>query len=135
MAFSSKTQSDYANLMNNACYVMSIAYGLHTGFLSLLQKGLNEGSVKHSGWVQDAERLSGCRVAKVTFPSSYDGPKPKFVVLELDHGKHFVVGKIGAEKLALPTDKAGWVEYDPAGNSNSQIITGLRVFYGKLSAN
>jgi hypothetical protein len=129
MAFSSRTQTDYANLMNNACYVMCIAYGKHTDFLNLLSKGLKERSVESTGWVSDAEMLSNFSVAKVQFPSTYSGPNPKFVVLELDGGKHFVVGKPGAERLAEPTNKAGWVDYDPAGVSRSQTITGLRVFY------
>lgn len=129
MAFSSKTQSDYATLMNNACYVMCIAYGKHTDFLPLLNKGLNEGSVQGTGWVSSAGQLSGFAVSKVQFPSTYSGPTPKFVVLELDGGKHFVVGKPGSEKITKPTNKQGWVEYDPAGTSKSQVITGLRVFY------
>lgn len=129
MAFSSKTQSDYANLMNSACYVMCIAYGKHIDFLNLLSKGLNEGSVQSTGWVSNAGMLSNLKVSKVQFPSVYSGPTPKFVVLELDGGRHFVVGKPGAERLTAPTNKAGWVDYDPAGVSKSQTITGLRVFY------
>jgi len=129
MAFSSRTQTDYANMMNSACYVMCIAYGKHTDFLSLLSKGLSEGSVQETGWVSDAGQLSNLSVSKVQFPSVYSGPNPKFVVLELDGGKHFVVGKPGAERLVKPTSKNGWVDYDPAGVSKSQLITGLRVFY------
>lgn len=129
MASFSKTQFDYAKLMNSACYVMCIAYGKHTNFLSLLSAGLENGSVEYTGWVNDAGRLSGFKVSKVGFPGHYTGPTPKFVVLELDWGKHFVVGKPGAEKLSEPTKKEGWVAYDPAGNSKSNLITGLRVFY------
>lgn len=129
MAFSSRTQTDYANLMRSACYVMCIAYGKHTDFLNLLSKGLKEGSVLGTGWVSDASLLSGLSVMKVQFPSVYSGPTPKFVVLELDGGKHFVVGKPGAEHLTGPTDKKEWVDYDPSGVSRSRTITGLRVFY------
>lgn len=125
----SKTQADYAKLMNNSCYVMCIAYGKHTPFLPFLFKGLNEGSIEHTGWVGDAARLSGFNVAKVKFPDIYSGPAPKFVVLELNGGNHFVVGKLGAEKLTEPTLRDGWVDYDPAGCSRSNMITGLRVFY------
>lgn len=125
----SKTQRDYAHLMNHACYVMCIAHGVQEDFLALLSRGLSNGCVQYTGWVADAAQLSGLSVDKVQFPSTYTGPTPKFTILELDHGKHFVMGRSGAEQLTAPTPKEDWVAYDPAGKSLAQTITGLRVFY------